>query len=85
MESLNGLGFPGRRLASAQPRLFAFEGALWKHLQPLPPNLTVGSSAELFLNDVIGPVSLFGLQDVPSDRPGYQIRKLKARGIALLI
>jgi hypothetical protein len=56
-----------------------------KHLQPLSSNLPVGSPAKLLLDNVIGPISLFGLQDVPSDRPGYKIRKLKARGIALLV
>jgi hypothetical protein len=56
-----------------------------EYLQPLSSNFPVGASAELLLNHVIGPISLLGLQDVPPDRPGYKIRKLKARGIALLV
>src|SRR5438105_1405872 len=54
---------------------------LGEDLETPAPDLAPGISIQLFLNDLVGPVLLAGIENMPADRSGDEVGELKAGDI----
>src|SRR4051812_15639297 len=82
--------FPCKWIGNSRSALGLGEltGALllsWKHLQSPPVQYSARTAPEFPFENVVCPVRLSRIEQLPSDRPGDQVGDLQARGIALLV